>query len=318
MNIFRRVLRWLFILGGAVAGLIVTLAVLVAQRLIRPLRQPLWGTPAALDMPYESVTFPAKDGVRLSGWFVPPPKDSTRRGATLILVHGWGWNRLGEAATDVVANLTAASQVDLLRLAYSLHKDGFGLLLYDSRNHGESGSLPPMQFGEAESQDLLGAVAYLQGRPDVAPNRLGAIGFSAGANAVLYTLPQTDQIQAAVAVQPTSPAHFAGRFGTHLFGPLGKAVIPLTELIYRQAGGRPFKEYRPGTAAAQAGQTPVLYVQGMGDPWGSPEDVQQMAAATPNVSGPLLVPGTDRYSGYQYLLDNPAIATAFFEQHLPE
>jgi dienelactone hydrolase len=190
--------------------------------------------------------------------------------------------------------------------------------MYDGRNHGESGSQSPMQFGEAEAQDVLGAIAYLKGRPEVAPNRIGAIGFSAGANTVLYALPQTDQIQAAVAVQPTSPAHFAGRFGTHQFGLLGKAIVPLAELIYRQAGGRPFKEYRPGTAASQAGQTPVLYIQGMDDPWGSPEDVQQMAAATPNPSGPLLIPGTDRYSGYQYLIDNPAIAAAFFEQHLPE
>ena len=318
MNIFRRVLRWFFILGGIIVGLVMTFAALLAQRLIRPLRQPLWGTPADLDMPFEAVTFPAADGVRLSGWFIPAPKEPNRRGATLILVHGWGWNRLGETASDPVATLTAASPVDLLRLAYSLHKDGFGLLMYDSRNHGESGSQPPMQFGEAEAQDVLGAIAYLQGRPEVAPNRIGAIGFSAGGNTVLYTLPQTDQIKAAVVVQPTSPAHFAGRFGQHLLGPLGKAVVPLAELIYRQAGGRPFKAYHPGTAASQAGKTPVLYIQGLGDPWGSPADVQQMAAATPNPSGPLLVDGTDRYDGYQYLINHPAIATAFFEQHLPE
>jgi dienelactone hydrolase len=318
MKLFRRVLRWLFILGGFAAGLITAIAALMAQRLIRPLRQPLWATPADLNMPFEAAAFPATDGLRLSGWFIPPPADSVRHGAALILVHGWGWNRLGEAATDALANLTAASQVDLLRLAYSLHKDGFGLLLYDGRNHGESGSQPPMTFGEAEAQDLLGAVAYLQGRPEVAANRIGVVGFSAGANTVLYTLPQTDQIQAAVAVQPTTPAHFAGRFAAHLFGPLGKAILPLTELMYRQAGGRPFKEYRLGTAAAQAGKTPVLYVQGTGDPWGSPTDVQQMAAATPNVSGPLLVESSDRYGGYQFIINNPAIATAFFEQHLPE
>lgn len=318
MNIFRRVLRWLFILGGFIAGFVTMMAALFARRLVHPLRQPLWGTPAQLGLPYETVAFPATDGVRLSGWFIPPPANSTRSGATLVLVHGWGWNRLGEAATDLVANLTAASQVDLLQLAYSLHKDGFGLLMYDSRNHGESGSHPPMQFGVAEAQDVLGAVAYLQGRPEVAANRIGAIGFSAGANAVLYSLPHTSQIQAAIAVQPTSPAHFAERFGAHLFGPLSKAILPLSELIYRQMGGRPFKEFRPGTAAAQAGKTPVLYVQGLGDPWGSPEDVKQMAAATPNVSGPILATGTDRYSGYQYLIDNSGIATAFFEQHLPE
>ena len=318
MKLFRRVLRWLFILGGFTAGLITAIAAVLAQRLIRPLRQPLWGTPADLNMPYEAIAFPAADGVRLSGWFIPSPVDSVRQGAALILVHGWGWNRLGETATDALANLTAASQVDLLSLAYSLHKDGFGLLLYDGRNHGESGSQPPMTFGEAEAQDLLGAVAYLQGRPEVAASRIGVLGFSVGANTVLYALPQTDQIQAAVAVQPTTPAHFASRFAAHLFGPLGKAILPLTELMYRQAGGRPFKEYRLVTAAAQAGKTPVLYVQGTGDPWGSPADVQQMAAATPNVSGPLLVESSDRYDGYQFIINNPAIATAFFEQHLPE
>lgn len=318
MKLFRRVLRWLFILGGFTAGLITAIAALFAQRLIRPLRQPLWGTPADLNMPFEAVAFPATDGVRLSGWFIPAPAESVRQSATLILVHGWGWNRLGEAATDALATLTAASQVDLLRLAYSLHKDGFGLLMYDSRNHGESGSQPPVTFGEVEAQDVLGAIAYMQGRSDVAVHRLGVIGFSAGANTVLYALPQTDQIQAAIAVQPTSPAHFASRFGAHLFGPLGKVIVPLTEVMYRQAGGRPFKEYRLGTAAAQAGKTPVLYVQGRGDPWGSPADVQQMAAATPNVSGPLLVESSDRYGGYQFIIDNPAIATAFFEQHLPE
>lgn len=318
MNIFRRVLRWLFILGGAVAGLIVMIAALFAQRLIRPLRQPLWGVPSDLDMPYESITFPAADGVRLSGWFIPAPANSPRKDATLIMVHGWSWNRLGEAAADAMANFTAASPVDLLRLAYSLHQDGFQLLMYDSRNHGESGAQPPMTFGESEAQDVLGALAYLQGRPDVAANRIGAIGFSAGANTVLYTLPKTEQIQAAIVVQPTTPIHFAKRFATHLLGPLSKAVVPLAELFYKQAGGQRFDAFRPGTAAAQAGNIPILYVQGEGDPWGSAEDVAQMAAATPNASGPLLVEAADRYAGYQYLINNPAIATAFFEQHLPE
>ncbi|MCP4421697.1 MAG: alpha/beta fold hydrolase [Chloroflexi bacterium] len=318
MNIFRRVLRWLFILGGFIVGLIVTIAAFLAQRLIHPLRQPLWGVPSDLDMPYEAITFAAADGVRLNGWFVSAPSDSQRKGATLIFVHGWGWNRLGEAATDVVANITAASQVDLLRLAYSLHKDGFQLLMYDSRNHGESGEHPPMTFGETEAQDVLGALAYLQGRPEVAANRIGIIGFSAGANAVLYALPQTDQIQAAIAVQPTTPIHFAQRFAAHLLGPLGKAAVPITELFYKQAGGRRFNEFRLETAVSQANNIPVLYIQGEGDPWGSAADVTQMATATPNASGPLLVEATDRYDGYKYLINNPAIATAFFEQHLPE
>jgi len=89
-------------------------------------------------------------------------------------------------------------------------------------------------------------------------------------------------------------------------------------MMYRLRGGRPFADIRPGTAATHAGNVPVLYVQGNGDPWGSAADVAQMAAATPNPSGPLYVEATHRYDGYQYLINNPKIATAFLEQHLPE
>ena len=48
------------------------------------------------------------------------------------------------------------------------------------------------------------------------------------------------------------------------------------------------------------------------------EDVAQIAEATPNARGPRYVEAWLRYEGYQYLIDNPKIATAFFEQELPE
>ena len=46
--------------------------------------------------------------------------------------------------------------------------------------------------------------------------------------------------------------------------------------------------------------------------------VNQMVEATPNARGPLFVDTTHRYGGYQYVIDNPKILSAFFEQHLPE
>ena len=63
--------------------------------------------------------------------------------------------------------------------------------MFDLRNHGESAAHPPVTFGQSEADDLLGALAYLSARPDVDPARLAAIGFSMGANAILYALPQT-------------------------------------------------------------------------------------------------------------------------------
>lgn len=318
MNLFRRMLRLLFVVAGVLAGVVAVLAAFFARYLVSPPRLGLWVTPGELGMPYDNVQFPALDGIRLSGWFIPAPADSHRKGATIILVHGWPWNRLGTTAVSLLDKLTNSQPLELMRLAHALHQDGFNVLMFDLRNHGESAAAPPVTFGIEESKDLLGAVAFVKTRPEVDPQRLAVIGFSMGGNTVLYTLAQTQEIQAAVAVQPTSVAVFAGRYGRDNLGPLAILILPLAEWLYRMRGGRPFADIRPAAAAAHAGKTPVLYIQGSGDAWGSAADVAQMASATPNPSGPLYVESTHRFDGYQYLLNNPKIATAFFEQHLPE
>lgn len=317
MSLFQRVLRFLFLLAGLAAGAAVAIAALITKRLIAPPRQPLWATPGDIGLAYSDVEFPAQDGVRLSGWFIPAD-DGRRKGAAVVLVHGWPWNRLGDAADDPLSTLSGATPVDLLRLAFALHQDGFHVFTYDQRNHGESAAQPPFTFGQMEANDLLGALAYLADREAVDRTRLGVVGFSAGANALLYALPQTDLVQAAVAVQPTTPAVFAARYARYLFGPVAPILAGLVDLMYQRAGGVKLSAYQPSFVAAGIHDTPVLYVQGKGDAWGSMEDVVRIAAATPETQGPLFVDSIHRYGGYQYVVDNPKILTAFFEQHFPE
>lgn len=316
MRLFRRTMQILAALAGAVAGVFAVLVAFTARKMVAPTRQALWMTPAELGLSYENVQFPARDGVRLSGWFLPAASSSARKGATIVLVHGWGWNRLGDAARDVVATITSANPIEFLRLAHVLHQEDFHVLTFDLRNHGQSAAKRPVTFGQQEANDLLGALAYLQTRPDVDAERIGVIGFSMGGNTVLYALPQTEQIKAAVAVEPTSAALYARRFAHDVFGAMGGFLLALTELFYRLAGGVRLTSYQPAFAAAGAGETPVLYIQVKHDRWGSAEDVVQMAAVTPAAQGPLFVDGAHHYQGLQYLLDNPKIAVAFFEKHL--
>lgn len=315
---FKRVMKFLGLLFGFLAGVTAVIVAWFTRRMVAPARQPLWATPSEMGLAFENVQFPAKDGVRLSGWFIPAA-GSERGGASIILVHGWAWNRLGDAANDLLANFSATTPVELLRLAHALHHEGYHVLMFDLRNHGESAAHPPVTFGQSEADDLLGALAYLSARPDVDPARLAAIGFSMGANAILYALPQTDALSAAIAVQPSTATVFAEGYADDLLGPAAGVVRPLVETTYAAITGVPLGALQTAFAVAGADALrpiPVLFVQCKADLWGSLADADQLAAATPGGEGPLYVDGDHHYQGYQYLIENPRVAVTFLEQYL--
>ena len=203
-----------------------------------------------------------------------------------------------------------------MRLALALHRDDYNVLMFDLRNHGESAAKPPVMFGLQEARDLLGALAYLKDRDDVNADKVGVVGFSMGANTLLYALPYTQDIKAGVAVQPTTPSIFAEGYADYLLGALGKVVMPLAEMFYVAAGGIRLGDYRPAAAAAGAGDTPLLFVQGDGDRWGSVADVEGMAASAPEGGKALVVESAHRFDGYQYVLDHPDEVLTFFEENL--
>lgn len=114
-------------------------------------------TPADAGLAHRDVSFPATDGVELSGWYVP-----SRNGAAVVVLHGAGSTR--SAVLDHATVLAEA---------------GYGVLLADSRGHGRSAGRA-MDFGWYGDHDLGGAVAFLQQQPDVDPRRIGAVGMSMG------------------------------------------------------------------------------------------------------------------------------------------
>lgn len=319
MNLFRRIVRLIVFLSGLVAGLIVAAVAFMGRHLINPPRQRLWALPSDAGLDYREVEFPARDGLRLSGWFLPASEaagDQPAAGPAVVLVHGWTWNRLGDSGETLLASISGGQQVDLLRLAYELHESGYHVLMFDLRNHGRSASGGPVTFGLQESNDLLGALDYLATRPDVDQGRIGVIGFSIGANALLFTLPHTDRIAAGVAVQPTSPGIYAERYARDLMGPLGPAALTLTNILYQQVGHLPLSAIEPVMAAAGGGETPLLYLQGTGDRWGTVSNVAQMAAKSPGSVDPLFVETHHRYGGYRHIIQHPETVTSFFRANL--
>ncbi len=122
----------------------------------------LYGTPASEGLHYEDVAFQAKDGTRLSGWFIPAAGVSNPHNAkgTVIYFHG--------NAQDMSFHW---------RFVSWLPRRGFNVFIFDYRGYGKSEGAPDPGglFDDSNS-----ALDYVRARPDVDPNRLLVFGQSLG------------------------------------------------------------------------------------------------------------------------------------------
>jgi len=290
----------------ATKPLVLTKLMLVGAR--TPRRQ----TPADAGLEYESVTFPATDGVKLSGWFIPRAGDGP--GPAVLFVHGWLWNRLGNVAGRVPFT---DRDVDFLPATKGLHDAGYHVLLFDVRHHGESGrGRAPLTYGPRETRDFVGAVEYLRSRPEVDGERIGAVGTSMGGNIVIMGTPQCQPVKALLAVQPTKLHAFNTAFARDELGPMGPASLAPIDWMYGLMRLPRPTQHDPGRAAPQLGDTVVQYVQGTGDPWGTMEIVEEFAAKTPNALPVVRFPSAGRYEGYRYVSERTDDVVGFFRDHL--
>jgi len=130
---------------------------------------------AKLGLSYEDISFQARDGVLLRGWFIPKKGSD----AAIILCHG-----------------VSANKGTFLGIADFLHRAGFNVLMFDFRGHGDSAGYTS-SLGFYEARDVAAAAEYLKNRPGV--KRIGGYGFSMGGAATLLASPETSAIQCVVA-----------------------------------------------------------------------------------------------------------------------
>ena len=118
--------------------------------------------PADLPFSVEEVTFLSQDGLRIAGWYVPP-----ENGALVILLHGYGGNRMA-----------------MLWHAEQLTQAGYGVLMYDERASGESEGTY-RSYGWEDPRDVGGALVFLNEKPGIDPEKIGAAGCSIGGQIAL-------------------------------------------------------------------------------------------------------------------------------------
>jgi len=125
--------------------------------------------PNRLGVAAEDVAFRTSDGLKLVGWYVP-----SRNGAAVIVFPG----RKGPQ-----------------RQTRMLARHGYGVLLFDRRGEGNSDG-DPNAFGWGGDRDITAAIAFLEHRPDVDPDRIGGIGLSVGGELMLESAAKSDGLKA--------------------------------------------------------------------------------------------------------------------------
>lgn len=138
----------------------------VADRFSQPVRIPV-DRPPLVHAAYEDIAF-TSDGLRLRGWLFPGHSDGA-----VIVIHGRGANR---------TEWQGRSE----RIADFLLADGYSVLLFDLRGHGESDG-DRFSLGYYERDDVAAAIAFL-GQRGFAEQRIALIGISMGAASALGVL----------------------------------------------------------------------------------------------------------------------------------
>ena len=134
--------------------------------------------PSDRGIPCEELTLKTAEGLNLSCWFLPGPRDA--RG-TVIYLHG--------VSECKIVGLPAAQW---------LHDRGYHVFIYDSRRHGNSeGSF--CTYGFYEKHDTSTVINYLQSRSDLRLGRIGLFGSSMGAAIALQVAALDQRVSAVVA-----------------------------------------------------------------------------------------------------------------------
>jgi uncharacterized protein len=136
-------------------------------------------TPASYGLVYSSVRIPSPEGFTLAAWYIP-----SHNGGAVVMLHGYGANRL-----------------EMMDRAAVLGKQGFGVLLYDLRGHGESGG-SMRALGWPDTRDLQAVINFLQLQTGIDRFRIGAFGFSIGGQVVVRTAAEDSRIRAILVDDP--------------------------------------------------------------------------------------------------------------------
>ncbi|MDD3888128.1 MAG: hypothetical protein PHN19_05170 [Patescibacteria group bacterium] len=259
-------------------------AYFLAGTVIHLNRQPVPKTPKDYGMEYEKIEFKASDGVTIRGWLIPGDKNKL-----IVMTHVGGLTKYG--STIAYKNITKLynKEIQFLNTAKNLHNQGYWVLMFDFRNHGESDASPNKgiaSVGLEEYKDVIATMNYIQKREDLNKMPVGFVSFCMGANSTIIAMSKVPNafknVKCLFAVQPISMEVFIRTYMKIVLTPIGQKIfMPMVKKFVIMRGGEPMEKMSPRDYVKDL-RVPTMYVQAKNDPWTELSDIEGFYRDTPD------------------------------------
>jgi pimeloyl-ACP methyl ester carboxylesterase len=244
--------------------------------------------PAALGLQVTDVEFKSSDGVPLKGWW----SSGDASMPVIIFVHGLNRSRL-----------------ELLERGADANRRGYGVLLFDLRNHGQSGRAFTT-IGVMESRDVCAASEFVKAKAESRPQFL--LGVSMGASSAILAAKNCGGIQGIVS--DSSFLSFRETVSHHLNLLFRLPSFPIANLIVAITGYRAGFDPADGDVEAAVRQlhVPILFIAGSADRRMPPALAERMYRASPSPTKQILVvPGATH--GEAFATDRQTYLKAIYD-----
>ncbi|MBI5951770.1 MAG: alpha/beta hydrolase [Chloroflexi bacterium] len=182
------------------------------------------------DIPYQDVKLTTTDGVDLAAWYTPP-----QNGAVILVAHGYNSGRPED-------------------MYVMFAKNGYGVLAWDFRAHGESGG-ETCSLGFYEQLDAEAALTFALSQPGV--EHVGAWGGSMGAATMILAAAEHPEIEATVSDSAFPSLEDVIRLNTPI-----RIMQPFVLFFAEQQGGFDLDQVRPVDEIAKISPRAVFIIDG--------------------------------------------------------
>lgn len=271
-------------------------------------RQPVPKNPKDYGLDFENVEFEASDNVNIKGWLIPGslPK-------IIVMTHVGGLTKYGSTVSYKNPTKLYNKEIEFVETAKHLHDKGYWVLMFDFRNHGESGKSPnggKAGIGLEEYKDVIAAMNFLKSRNELKDYKVGFVSFCMGANSTIIAMSKDPgafkDVKCLMAVQPISMEVFVRKYIGVLFKSIGsKIIFPMVKRFVNMRSEHHLEDMSPAEYVKDL-KVPVLYVQSRNDPWTELEDIKSFYNNTSSPKEFFWIEDTKhRFEGYSYFQNNP-------------